>query len=172
MSRVTIQLAHDVAADMVRERRTKNHEFQNEIHAFLFNKVMEKVPGVIKEAYNRPEFKDYIHVDNSIRLVGRGLDFNYYPLSDFYFPSSRDERMTITLEGSEASKIEKMIAKYSEEYKAINALEKQLRAVLLDLKTFKRVEESFPEAFAFFPKKTENKVYLPANLGTIRKNFQ
>lgn len=151
MSRITKAIAEEVAIKLLAKRREKNEKRYEEISDIITAIQEAKVPIPIMVAFSNPKTKAYIENHNQVYLTGPGLNNDPIRLSrDVPDPGGRYSP-TIQLEGSTALLVSKKLEVWKSNKDKNNELCEKAEATLLSLRTYKRVQDLFPEAAKFLP---------------------
>lgn len=166
MSRITNQLAEEIAKAMVAKKEESLKNLKGEISKKVSDEILRLVPKGIQELYAK--FPKYFRTTSSIQLTGNGCNYEWISLdqdipvqnTNYFNPEPKFAKDIILL-----------INKKDKFKKELEELKLSIENALKQLRTFKNVRESFPEAAEFLP--PDGKPMLPAlNLDIIRKNLK
>jgi hypothetical protein len=171
MSRISMQLAGEIAQELTKPQRAKLQEAKYRLavkvgNAWIEKEVPEKVMALAQE---HPKF---FSLHNAIRLNGNGFSY-----CDFQFPASLEVPYwrsggPWTPDAEDAKWIQKEKQVLDKEDKRIRDLVKSIETALLNMRTFKRIREEFPEATPYLPDNSKP-VYLPVvNVKAIRDQLK
>lgn len=112
------------------------------------------------------KYPKYFETRRSIQLSGNGWNWRSLSLGEqipytgcCFNPDEKDGDFLLKLKNS-----------YDQKHKDLELLISEIETSLISLRTYKRVEENFPEAFAFLPKKITTS--LSININDIRKKIK
>ena len=139
-------------AELVAERLTSKHndvikEKQRVLTEYVGQVVVSKIPEAVKQMFK--EFPEWVCSSRNIHLKHHLLD-NYSYRSHFIsvlIPVN--ESFVVT--DKEAKKVVKMVDEIEQLKKDLKKLKKEIEAAVYNLKTYKRCETDFPEAFKWLP---------------------
>lgn len=167
MSRITKEIATQVATQLTTKKREVLAELNKKFRAELKRMYVEDTPSEIKElAEKHPEYFDF---RNRIGFNGtNGFGYESYGI---------EGRVISTVGGAYYTKILPEHAKYlkkldneiQDKKKEILSLIKELEILLYSLRTYPKVAEQFPEAVPFLPFKTTSA--LAINIEDLRKKL-
>lgn len=166
MSRITISLAEDMAKEMTSELAKEIKDLKSTLGSEVEEHLLKGIPKDVLSCYKK--HPDYIETTSYVYLRGQGLNHDSVNLNNSIPVAGRttfDLPKEISL--SVSKQLEVIKSKEAEKTR----LYKEVKNVLIDLKTFKRVREEFPEAAKFLPKE-DKQIFLPSNLKTLRAKFQ
>jgi len=167
MSRITKEIAENVTKELLAKKVEKKHELLKEIGEITRQELILSVPPKVMELFNQKEEKIFFKTESNIYLTDfskLGVYFSPIPKSDgnYYYKFTNEETR---------KKVDVLYKKYIALEKQIEQLKEEIKHSLLALKTFKRIEEQFPEAFKFLPK--DNSAFLPAlNIRKIQDSLK
>lgn len=164
MARITKEAAHNAAEAITKSLKEAIAQKKVEMGEVLYDLVKAHIPAVV---LGLQETKSkYIDTYQSLSLMGNG--FSYYsvkmkdPLpmeghSSYYYINVKDAAKMTKLR----NELETMEEKYER-------TQTEIETAILALGTYKRVEESYPEAVAYLPLANTN-TGVALNLQPIRK---
>lgn len=165
MSRITNQLAEEIAKSMTAKKKEDLKKLEDEISEKTIAEISRLAPKGIQELYEK--FPKYFRTTSAVQLTGNGCNYEWVTLNkdvpvqntSYFHPEPEFGKAIILL-----------INKKDKFKKEINALESSIENALKQLRTFKNVIASFPEAAEFLP--PDGKPMLPAlNLDIIRQQL-
>jgi len=166
MSRITKQIAEEVAKKLVAKKREtlklRTKEFSEKITKICHEKVPFEVLVVFEKHPN------YFHQTSTFKPSGNGWNFQNLNLS--HSLPSQAGYFSFEMEVETSNELLKEFNKNKDEQKQIDELQRDLVNTLLNLKTYKSVTENFPEAVEHLPKIVNNTVAL--NLSDIRNRIK
>lgn len=143
--RITKSIAENVAKRLTEKLEEKIKEYQDDLEKIAGNIIKKKIPEIVLEAYEL--HPNYFYTRKYANLVGNGANYEAiyfdkrYPLIDSSFSVSAKETQSLV---GRYDTIKKLQKEKSE-------LETSIQEALLALKTYKRVEQEFPEAVQYLP---------------------
>ncbi|OYX86772.1 MAG: hypothetical protein B7Y83_00090 [Flavobacteriales bacterium 32-34-25] len=167
MSRITKQIAESTALALVKGKYSKlskkETEFKQMIEELLLNKIPEDVLKFFKK------YPNYTETSNTVVLSGNGWNFERIALKN-EIPAIHGGQIQYLPEPETAVKLLSLFNGHKDLKKQIERLKKDLEITIFNLRTYKSVQENFPEAFELLPKIVNNSVQL--NLSDIRNRIK
>lgn len=165
MSRVTKEIAKAVAKGLTANHRARIEKINGTISAIAVTEILEQTPQEVKDFYVK--YPNYCNARTHVYLQGETLNQIW---ADVPALPWKGDGSTLIVSNEAGAKIQKLELKKQEIEKSRNTLYKQIEQTMLSLKTFKKVQDVFPEAAEFLPK--GEAVYLPVvNLEGIRNEL-
>lgn len=161
---VTKQIASEVAEKLIQKQGLELIELKENLKQKFEEIVLNTIPKYIKDFYKK--HPRYMDTRQSFQLSGNGFEYKYLntknevpAFSHSFQPNDRD---AIILHGllNEIDKKEKQYEK----------LFSEIEIALFGLRTYKRVEENFPEAFLLLPNKITTS--LAINISDLRNKIK
>lgn len=148
MSRITKTLAQEVADKMTATRRETIRLKKSFYKESIYNEIRKTIPKDVLDFFEK--YPQYTETSQSIRISGNG--FNYeYEVIDKELPSKRGQNFQYT----PSEEIAKSLLEKKNEIEKLKieteSLRKEIESTIFNLKTYKYVQENFPEAFEYFP---------------------
>lgn len=166
MSRITNEMAEQIAKAMTSEKLEAIKKLESEISEKTREEVLKTIPKEVKDFFKK--FPEWTQRDGSVRLNGNGCDHERVRVETV--PSKNNGTVYHNPSNEFASEILKLINKRDKLKNDLSTLKKSIENALKQLRTFKKIREAFPEAAEFLPK--DNAPMLPCiNLDVIRKNL-
>lgn len=162
--RITKSIAEQTAKSLIEAKRKELESKKQDVKNFLTPIVKAKIPKEILSSYSN--FPDYFSTYNYVRLVGNGFNYRNFNINE-KLPLTKSE---FNPDEKQAKKLSELVNKYDDFRDKLNKLETELINAIFNLKTYKSVEENFPEAFLLLPKIENNKVMI--NLSDIRNKLK
>lgn len=167
MSRITKQIAENVAYKLVMPKKTKlkerNIEFSKKITELCWDRVPVEIITLFKT------HPSYFRTASIFRPTGNGWNSQYLDLFE-EVPSIRGNNFYFEMEIKTSNALLKEYNRNKDQKEQIEELQRDLVNTLLNLKTYKAVTENFPEAAEHLPKIVNNTVAL--NLSDIRNRIK
>lgn len=167
MSRITKEIATQVAHQLTAKKTEEVKELDAKFRTELKRMYVEDTPREIKElASIHPEYFDF-----SERI-------GFYGTNGFGYDNYRIEGRVISKAGSisytnispeNAKKLKKLDDEIQDKKKELKDLVRELEILLYSLRTYTKVTEQFPEAIPFLPYKTTSA--LAINIDDLRKKL-
>jgi hypothetical protein len=166
--RITKDVAESTAEKMTAKKSLELLEMRNLFSEKIRNLILKQVPKEIIEAFEK--HPNYINSIGYVYLYGIGFNGNSVKFTKV--PYMGDNRFEI--------KSEMGATELLKQFNKIEALEKEIKDLKLEietalystLKTYKRVQESFPEALQYLPKLNNDKTALVVNLSSLRDKIK
>lgn len=164
MSRITKQIAEDIAVKLCSKKKTLLDESNKKLSFFITDVAKRKVPKEVSIAFSK--MPSYIKTRSCPYVQGQGI--SGYPSVSLTESVPMDSD-SIQLNAKEAEKYLSLKAVCIENKKTYEGLLKEVENALLNCRTYNKVKELFPEAATYLPP-----VYDPPalNLIEIRKKIK
>lgn len=163
MSRITKLIAEEVSEKLVQKKQTELNNHNQQIKDYVTKVILNHTPkDVLLLSKTEPK---YFRMTKQFRFNCNDFKWEYF--STNHSIPSNDEHYNIT--ETESKQIFKLIQKRDKLRKELRNLKDEIYQALINLKTFKRVQEEFPEASSFLPSKTNTS--LVVNIDNIRKQL-
>jgi polyhydroxyalkanoate synthesis regulator phasin len=147
MKQMSKQLAETIATQLTKESKEKIQKLSKEISEFCEKIIIKKTPKEIMELYKTN--KEYLQLSVCFYFSGKGLNYTVITLTkSLPYSNSRN----IILEDKDAEHLVNLLNKGKIKKDETNKLFNEIVNNLLVLKTSKKIEENFPEAFELIPK--------------------
>ena len=170
MSRITKQIAEDTAKAMTAEKRKAANDLKSIFEMAVSDIAWERVPDCIRDMSLADSTKNYIVKRAECQLHGNGFEFKWVN-----FPSPipfKYNESLLNLSSAEGKVLWNLENDYKKAKQDVDNLKEEIYITLLyTLKTFKKVQDHFPEAYEFLPK-TETPTSLAINLDALRHKIQ
>lgn len=151
MSRITRSIAEEVAKKLLIKKREKNQKRYDEISEILTSVQESKVPMGIMKMFNDIKTKHFFKTHSTVNINGEGLNHDYIHLCR-EVPSVTSYGPSIILEKELALNISKRLQDWKSHRNKLNDLETQTVETLVALRTYKKVQDLFPDAAQYLPK--------------------
>jgi len=165
---ITRTIAEEVAQKLTAQKQREIKEMKGRLGMAVTLAYESTIPKEVAILFDT--HKDWMKKVSSVRLHGRGFNYETINLSKV-LPSKKEEyssqNMNVEKEyGDKWIKDHQLIEKAQKELKTLVA---EIENALIGLKTYKRVEENFPEAAKFLPQKGNTAIAI--NLSHIRNQL-
>lgn len=158
--------AHEVAKKVTEKKKQVIDDLQIEFSEHLEAIYKKQIPAGVLSEFGKN--KAYFKTTSSTSIVGEGFDFRR---ENFTKNLPYKDNNAITKPSPEEAavliKISNGIDNLKKEYEQTR---KEVEAALISLRTYKRIEENFPEAFLFLPK--QQNTALVVNLESLRRKLK
>lgn len=162
--RITKQIAENVASKLLLKKNEYLNLSKDDLEKLVCEIMKSKVPeSVLKVFKSNPE---YVETSNYISLNGNGFNWERVCLGKQIPCKNTDYTPTY----EESRIISEKINTFQKLKKEISDLKHELVVNIFNLKTYKQVEENFPEAYVFLPEIKNNAVAV--NLTTLRAKLK
>lgn len=169
MSRITKQIAEDVSRAMTAEKRKAANELKEKFQQVVSEMAFERVPESVQTLFGTPDTRRYIVQRDSCQLTGGGFDYKWVN-----FPTPipfQDNNNCLTLNEAQGRLLWRLEDSYKKAKLEVDNLKDEIYITLLyTLKTFKKVQDHFPEAFEHLPK-VGTPTSLAINLDALRQKI-
>lgn len=163
--RITQQLAKDISKSMLAKKNEKLAELRKNISETTREEILKDVPE--KVLYFYEEYPNFVATTSYVYLNGNGCNRECVSIKPIPHKGGTLHK-DVTPEFGAV--ITKLINKESKLRNEIYDLGKSIENALIQLRTFKNVRASFPEAAQYLP--PDDKPLLPAlNLDIIRQQL-
>lgn len=165
---ITRTIAEEIAQKLTAQKQREIKEMKGRLSMAVTLAYESSLPKEVSQLFET--HKDWMKKVSSVRLHGSGFNYQTINLSKT-LPSKKEEYSSQNMD------VEKGYGdKWLKEQQAIEKAEKELKTLvseienaLIGLKTYKRVEETFPEAAKFLPQKGNTSIAI--NLSHIRNQL-
>jgi hypothetical protein len=164
--RITKQTASDVAKQLVAKKGKENAKIWIELCESIYESVKKTIPKDLIDFSEK--YPSYIRATQVVKIVGNG--FNHESINITKVLPCKDWSFIYTPTSEEGDKWIKLFNKYHEQRKETETLYRDIENALYNLKTYKAIEENFPEAYKFLPEKITTS--LSINLSDIRQKIK
>jgi hypothetical protein len=172
MSRITKQIAENTAKAMTEVKAKEAAALKLKFQQAVANIAWDRVPQQIQNIYASTidHHKNYIVTRREFQLIGYGFDYKWV-----YIPESipfKDCENVLKLSKEEGELLWDLEKSYKKAEKVVNELKLEIQVTLCDtLRTYKKVQEHFPEAFEYLPKLSTSTA-LSINLDALRQKIK
>jgi len=161
---VTKAIATEVAEKLIQKQGLELKELKQDLKQKFEDIVLNTIPKDIKDFYKK--HPRYTNTRQSFQLSGNGFEYKYLntknevpAVTNSFQPNEAD---ALVLHG-----LLNEIDKKEKEYKKLFS---EIEVALFGLRTYKRVEENFPEAFLLLPNKITTS--LAVNISDLRQKIK
>jgi hypothetical protein len=167
MSRITKEIATQVARDLTTKKREELKVLDTKFRSELKRMYVEDVPNEIKEI--SVKHRKYFDFRSRISLNGvNGFGYESYSIDgEVIVPTSGAYYTNISSDNAKILK--KLENEFQDKKKELNELIKDLEILLYSLRTYSKVSEQFPEAIPFLPFRTTSA--LAINIQDLRNKL-
>lgn len=164
--RITKQIASEVAKQLLAEKRKENDKNWIELSKKVYESVLKTVPKEIIELHEK--HPSFVRTSRSIKLIGNGFNHEYVNTSK-EFPCEHYSKNYVPT-AKEGVEWIKLLNDYNDGKESIKKLNSEIELALYNLRTYKAVQENFPEAYELLPEKTSTA--LSINISDIRQKIK
>lgn len=161
MSRITKEIAADVATKLLSGKNQEIEKLKEDLRSFVKKCYMAALPKEVVAFFEGPH-KEFLRTIRTARFIGEGLGYEYYAFNEG-LPQINN---IITLNSKEAAHIVALNNKIKDLSDGYRMLYTEIENALYAYHTYKNVESEFPEAYALLPVKTNTG--LMVNIKDIR----
>jgi hypothetical protein len=166
--RITKEQAERTAKLMTEKKSMQLRQMNLSFSAKIRELKANETPKEVLEVYEK--YPNYFNRTTSVYLRGVGFNTDYVNIVSI--PYKNDSYFEITKEMG-ATELLKEFNKIQQLDKDIQSLRLEIETALYStLKTYKRVQESFPEALQYLPKLNNDKTALVVNLSSLRDKIK
>lgn len=156
MSRITNKIAEDVANLMVQSKQEEINLKKEELKEYVTRIYRKSLPKEIMDIYEK--YPGYMIHCNLVQLSGKGFNHEYVNIHSS--PARKDYYTVINIDDEDADKVKNLYDHIKDSNKNIKALKRDIENALKNLRTYKKVESEFPEAFKHLPDKVSTEVSI------------
>jgi hypothetical protein len=164
--RITKQIASDVANQLLAKKVKGNNRNWTELSNEVYESVLKTIPKEITELQEK--YPSYVRTSQNVRLFGNG--FNHENINTPKSFPCTDYSKTYTPTEKEAAEWIKLLNDYKDGKDNLRKLSSEIESALYNLKTYKAVQENFPEAYELLPEKVSTS--LSVNISDIRQKIK
>ena len=166
MSRITKSIAESTAKKLVKTKREVIASLENQLSNEVQKQITSKIPlDIIQFQEKYPKF---ITTSSTVIISGNGWNFERVYLNK-YLPSPNSSQFEFLPNPKIANRLLLIFNEIKDKKTAIEELQNDLENTIFNLRTYKSVQENFPEAYELLPKIANNSVQL--NLSDIRNRL-
>lgn len=157
MSRITKEIASAVAVQLVQPKSDELKQLENNLQETVRKMYLLSLPSGIMDAYEK--YKDWFQQCTNITLSGAGLKlgYKYYKIGQ----ALPKYLQRLELKESDAELIIKIENQIDAKTKEIAELKNAIENALYNYRTYKNVEDNFPEAFRLLPVRVSTVPMIP-----------
>lgn len=170
MTRITKQLAAEIVKAAMTDRKNSLENDENKIRESVEKLVMSKVPEEVKKIKDsKSPVSKYINTTRYVHFKnkdGKAYSWKSYVTNKPVPKEFESDYVTITQE--EWNIINNMEIQFRAKEKEFNNDERQLEAMILEMRTVKRVIEFMPDLAKFIPIPEDRKAALVVDASKIK----
>src|SRR6478752_1801493 len=167
MSRITMELANTISKSLAIKKKEKQDEADKAVTEFVRSSYLNTLPDEVVAFWNKypryTECNSYIQV----RTEGNG----YFGISVSRVPSIGGNTINATFNKSDSEKLYKLRKLQEDTKEEYEKLVTDIYNALLQLRTYKNIQEKFPEAAKYFPIQKDSNLLPAINIDKIRKQL-
>lgn len=147
MSRITKDIASAMAKQLTEPQSQEIRELNGELTGVCRLFYLNRLPDGILSAYKK--WIEWFDTTSSIEIKGPGLSqgYKYYNIGE----SLPKNKNVINVTSEEANQIVALENKISIKKQELNQFRGSIEVILFNLRTYKNVQDKFPEASKFLP---------------------
>lgn len=162
MSRITKQLAEQVAIKLTEDKKANIKLLKDKLKTIATEHYLKTIPKEVKDFYKK--HPKYTKQTSYVNLVGAGLEYNHTDIDNSPHNGNSNQVKVTNEEANIVVDVQRLIEDAQKEYRDLVS---EIEIALLGLRTFKNVQEKFPEAYEFLPEISYN-TSLAINLKDVR----
>lgn len=170
MSRISKQLAEQIARALISKKRNAESESKKEFREYCTKVAEERVPKDVMAFFKK--HSEYVKTNSTIHISGKGLarkqEVSLLKALPSISPNCYYEHIDFTDE--ESDKAKELFDKWQKLKDGNNILEAEIEATLISLRTYANIEKEFPEASRMLPKQGLTVIVDTASLREKLKN--
>jgi len=144
--KITKTIANTAAHTLTKELVKKNNDAALQTIKTIEEHLISLLPKQVRDVFNSDN-KNYLDGYHQVRLCGNGFNYEYINLTTKIAMLKNN----INLPEDLAAVIRKQLDQQKKEEKRIEELVNEIALTLINLRTYKNVEENFKEAFEVLP---------------------
>ena len=165
--RITREKAEFVAGKLVESKREEVKEKRNELKAYVKEITLKRVPTSVSQMFK--EFPEWVNASNQIRI--NNVSLNNYILKNHVIDEKVPAIHDFNVTDSEAKKVHSLVDEIEKISDVADKLRTEIEILLINIKTYKRCETEFPEAFSFLPLEVPN-AQLSVSVESVREKLK
>jgi len=167
MSTITKAIASEVAIKLVQKKSEAISVMEKELNEKITAAYKAKIPNDVLLMWK--EKPDWMELIQSVQLHGNGWNWQNFKLTE-RLPKNQSKGRTFTPDSKTADMLIKLRDKIEIHAEKMRKTVKEIEVTLFGLRTYKRVEENFPEAFALLPAKISTA--LSTDISALRSEIK
>lgn len=164
MSRITKEIAKDVATQMLKARKDEFEKIAMELAEIVTEEYKRQLPDGMYAMFKKN--RRYFSIISYCNVVGVGLSKHNITLKESL---PYGDTYSIKVNDDFAKKVLTLSDAVDDKRKEYERLKKEIEIALFNIRTYKNVLNVFPEAVPFLPKITTTAVAI--NLSSIRSSL-
>ena len=164
MSNISKTQAEEIAVKLTATQQKEYDKARKETQTFFTEKYLATIPEEVKTLFEK--YPSYFESRKDFQLQGNGFNWQYVNTLKEVPCAKR----TYSPEPKEAEKLLKLLTVEESKRFELEKLRSEIEIALNSLRTFKRINESFPEASKYLSLKTSTA--LAVNLSEIREKLK
>ena len=165
MSTVTKAIATEVAIKLVAKKKEAIEKLEKELKSLTVDAYKKTVPKEVLDVFEK--YPDYIRTSTYCSLSGHGWDWQ---ILKFGVTLPKKNNSGTQFDAKTSEKLRKLFDKIQADSTKMRKTLHEIEVTLFNLRTYKRVEENFPEAFALLPAKITTA--LSTDVSTLRQEIK
>jgi len=161
---ITKTIATEVANKLLENKTLAMKEAKDKVSAAFDKIYLSRIPKEVLNVFEK--HKEFIKSGKDFQLQGNGFDWNWVQTSK-ELPKTKN---AFQPNEEEAKSLLVLINTFEALVKEKRELLAEIETSLSNLKTYKRIQDNFPEAFTLLPSVTENR--LTINLSELRNKIK
>lgn len=164
---ISQSLACLIANKLVENKQKQVDAAQKELSTFVYDTYVSQTPDEVKELFKK--HSEWFMTSKEVRVHGHGFNYDYFSVEKPVIMNCQNNTATIKLTEKISSKIQalqKQAVKLKDER---NDLKSDIKTALLQLRTYKQIEKTFPEAAPWLPKQS---MALVVDVEPIRRRLK
>lgn len=167
MSRISQDLASQIAYKLTSKSRAAAEVLRKEYRDLVLQFYLEETPNAIKKTFEL--FPEWFSTRRTVALTGHGFRYEKVNVDIPVICNAGSGDAHLTLTDDIANKITKAKMKWEKADAECNDLKKEVETAMINLRTFQRIRENIPEAARFLPPPMSNA--LVVNVDSLNKKL-
>lgn len=164
---ISKSLADLIADKLVVNKEKQVKEFEKEFRDYVYDTYISQTPKEVLELFKKQA--DWFYTQQGVMLDGYGFNWNYVSVRTPVIVNTPSGRAKLKFNKEVAAKCESLQNKWKKAEGELKQFTKDIYHVLLQLRTYKQIEKTFPEAAPFLPKQS---LAIVPDISPIRKKLK
>lgn len=161
---ITKTIAVEVSEKLIQKQGLELKQLKENLKVKLEEIILNTIPKEIKDFYKK--HPSYVETRQSFQLSGNGFEYQYLNTKN-HIPAFKTSFQPNEVD---ALLIKNLLNEIKDKEKEYKKLFSEIEIALFGLRTYKRVEENFPEAFLLLPNKITTS--LAINISELRNKIK
>lgn len=164
---ISQSLACLIANKLVENKQKEYDKLDKEYSEYVYDLYLSQTPDEVKAMFKK--HADWFMTTNTVRLHGHGFNYEYCDVKKPVIKNSPNDHAVLKLTEKIVAKINAYKKDLSKIKTERNNLKDDIKTALLQLRTYKQIEKTFPEAAPWLPKQS---MALVVDVEPIRRRLK